>query len=207
MRSTLLLILCAALGCGNDHGVKTIDAPPGGDAALDGSRQDAAVKALTCAYYCSTIQAACTGAVQQYAADADCMHTCAKFTPGALDQTTGDTLGCRIYHAEAAMTSASTHCVHAGPTGGGMCGTATPDYCAVFCPLENAICPSAYPATGNGRCAGNAGCPSIASNPPYSSKDTNKNDIQCRFYHLTAAATNPSVHCPHTVVASAVCTQ
>jgi hypothetical protein len=208
MRTTLLILLVADMACGNDIGSKTIDAPgAGGDAAVDGSPIDGPGKALTCTYYCATIQSACSGTVQQYAAAADCMNTCAKFTPGMLDQTMGDTLGCRIRHAEQAMTNAATYCVQAGPTGGGVCGVATPNYCGVFCPLEEAICPGAYPATGNGRCLGNAGCPSITSTPPYSANDTNKNDLECRFYHLTEAATNPSAHCGHTIVASPICNQ
>jgi hypothetical protein len=205
MKSTLLLSICVLVGCGNDSGGKTIDAPGGGgDAAVT---IDAPAKALTCSYYCSIIMSACTTAVAQYASMQNCIDTCAKFTPGVLDETMNNTLGCRIYHAEAAVAAPTTHCVHAGPTGGGMCGSATPNYCAVFCPLEDALCPGTYPATGNGRCLGTNGCPSIASNPPYSSNDTGKNDIECRFYHLTAAATAPTTHCAHTVVASSTCTQ
>ena len=211
MRATLLITLLLAFGCGDDKGHTTIDAPGGGgdDAAMgsDGSVIDGPMAALTCAYYCSTIQGACSGAVAQYSTMQNCMDTCAKFTPGALGEMSGDTLGCRIYHAEAAQSMPMIHCPHAGPTGGGVCGTSTPNFCAVFCPLETAICPGTYANNGPTSCMGNQGCPSIASNPPYSANDTAKNDIECRFYHLTAASSDPTLHCPHTAVASSTCTQ
>jgi hypothetical protein len=198
-----LITALLAFGCGDDKGKTTIDAPGGGD---DAPSIDAPMAALTCAYYCSTIQAACTGAVSQYATMQNCLDTCAKFgTPGALGDMSGDTLGCRIYHAEAAQMTPMVHCPHAGPTGGGVCGTSD---CAVFCPLQHAICgTTAYPMNGGSSCMGAQGCSSIATNPPYSSNDQSKNDIQCRFYHLTAAATDPTTHCPHIAVASATCTQ
>jgi hypothetical protein len=35
--------------------------------------------------------------------------------------TSGNDLSCRIYHATAASTDATTHCPHTGSDGGGVC--------------------------------------------------------------------------------------
>lgn len=209
MWKPLLLSVVFALGCGNDHKA-TIDAPGGGggDGGTDGMTADGPMKALTCAYYCSTIATNCTAGNIQFASDANCMDTCMHFAPGALTDTGGDTLGCRIYHAEMAAADATVHCPHAGPTGGGVCGTNQPNYCAVFCPLETAICPNAWNATGQMRCLGASGCSTIATGTePYNATATNQtgNTLFCRFWHLTAAATDPTTHCPHTALVSTTC--
>jgi len=56
------------------------------------------------------------------------MTACAGFpTDGDVGATSGNSVQCRIYHGGVAGTStmnAGIHCPHAGPTGGGVCGTA-----------------------------------------------------------------------------------
>jgi hypothetical protein len=58
----------------------------------------------------------CTGALQVYADAAACQAGCAMITtPGAVTDTAGNTLGCRIYHLTVAnmnATNAMTHCPH-----------------------------------------------------------------------------------------------
>jgi hypothetical protein len=157
--------------------------------------------AFTCMGYCTANVATCTGSNTQWGSMQNCLDTCSHWAMGASGDTSGDSLGCRIYHTMAAETDAITHCPHAGPTGGSMCGTST---CATFCPMEDALCSGVYPA-GSGSCT--TVCPTIATNPPFSANDTGKNDIECRFYHLTAAATDPTTHCPHTAQVSPVCTE
>ena len=190
MHKTLLsFLVVAAVGCGSDSS-KNVDAKAGGsDAAVD-----AAPLTLDCQSYCTGIQAACTGTHSQFSSMQNCMDTCAKWTPGTLGAQSGDTLACRVYHTMAAQSDPTTHCTHAGPTGGGVCGTNT---CATFCPLESAICAGTYAANGAQSCA--TLCPGFAStNMPYNSMDQSGNTIECRFYHLTAASTDPTTHCPHT---------
>lgn len=78
---------------------------------------------VDCTYYCTNITANCTGTDAQYTDMADCMTSCtdAAWTAGTAGDTTGNTLGCRIYHTLAAATAATTHCPHAGWLGGGVC--------------------------------------------------------------------------------------
>jgi hypothetical protein len=191
MRTFSLVLLIAITGaCGDDRdkgGDGNADAPAGGDAAID-----AAPLTLSCSSYCTAILATCTGALQQYGDMAACLGSCAHFTEGALGETSGNTLGCRIYHTEAAQGDAEAHCEHAGPGGGSMCGATS---CEGFCSIAPVVCPMEWKAN---TCANN--CAAIASVPPYSVASTG-NTIECRLYHATIAATDAAsatTHCPHT---------
>jgi hypothetical protein len=157
----------------------------------------------------------CTAANAQYSSMDACMGTCKGFTAvGTLADKSGDTLGCRLYHGGApAMATPATHCPHAGPTGGdmdpkgtaGVCG----EPCTAFCSIAMAVCTQA-----NKQFADTATCLTAcqtfkADTAAYSTADTTKNDMGCRFYHLTVAsssAANATTHCPHIVAASPVCT-
>lgn len=133
-----ILITIALLGCGGDD-QPMIDAPP-----------DTPPVALDCPSYCAEIQANCTGANAQYTDMAHCLAACTSFPVGTstVNDTSGNTLGCRIYHAGApSMMAAATHCVHGGPGGDRI--PATPpafcsggDVCASFCTLEIKACGS-----------------------------------------------------------------
>ena len=177
----LSLALIFAAACGSDS-TKTPDAAAG---------------ALSCMDYCTTIMGACTGANAQYSAMADCVASCGHFPVGAMADQMGNTLGCRTYHANAAKTDAATHCIHAGPSGGGVCGMP----CDGFCSLVTAECATQYPSASG--CA--TTCAGYAATPPYSASVTSGNSLSCRIYHATAASTDPSLHCPHTAMTSVTC--
>lgn len=100
----------------------TISRDPTGELTTGG-------EALSCAAYCATIGANCAGADAQYGNNDTCLATCAAFPPGTLADVSGNTLGCRNYHAGAAAQDASTHCVHAGPGGDGICGGNCESFC------------------------------------------------------------------------------
>ena len=105
---------------GGDAGPGGTDAGPGGGDAGPGG-DDGGAGGPTCAAYCALIQANCTGANMQYATTDACMAACATMTPGTTGMTSGNTVGCRTYHAGAAAADPGTHCDHAGATGGGVC--------------------------------------------------------------------------------------
>jgi len=131
------LITMCLVGCnGSVIGATPIDAAP--DAT-----------ALDCPTYCAEIEANCTDTNAQYANTATCNSACKTFdaATGAVTDMSGNTLGCRIYHAGLPSQAApTTHCPHAGP--GGDLITASPafcsggDVCASFCTLEIAACGS-----------------------------------------------------------------
>jgi len=68
-----------------------------------------------CMTMCMDIKTACTGTLYPFANDADCASKCAGLQPGTPGATMGNTIACRIYHAQAAAadaTAAMTHCPH-----------------------------------------------------------------------------------------------
>jgi hypothetical protein len=75
-----------------------------------------------CDPYCALMAENCTGAASQFADAAACATSCSGYpATGTLGDTGGDTVQCRIYHAEAAPMDPTLHCPHAGPTGDGVC--------------------------------------------------------------------------------------
>jgi hypothetical protein len=152
---------------------------------------------LTCAEYCDTIATNCTGTVQQYTDEATCLAACAAFPVGAEADTSGNTLGCRTYHAGAAAAGPDVHCVHAGPGGAGACGS----NCDGFCAIALDSCPDAYASAGE--CA--TDCATFTDTEPYNVADTSGDSLACRLYHLTAATTTPDPHCGHIESVSPTC--
>jgi hypothetical protein len=147
MRTFLIAIILAGCGGGNKVSV---------DAALD-TPIDMAPLALDCTAYCSEIQKHCADANAQYANLDQCTHTCASFVVGtsSVNDTAGNTLGCRINHAAAASTMAAVECPRAGPAGD-LINTTAPgfcsggDACTSFCTLEIMACGSLdMPLPGN----------------------------------------------------------
>jgi hypothetical protein len=186
MRILIGAVVSLCVSCGSDSAPANSDGPPGGD---DGPAADAAPLALDCASYCTAILATCTDTLAQYGTLDECMGSCNTFTVGTLGEMTGNTLGCRVYHTEAAQAAPDVHCGHAGPSGDSECGASI---CEGFCSIAATICPTEWPAA---QCS--TRCGNLTSTPPYniaSSGDT----VECRLYHATAAAADPGTHCPHT---------
>ena len=161
-----------------------------------GGEADASTPAADCDGYCAAVQAACTGANAQYADDAACQTACAGFATTGMDgDTSGDTLQCRLYHVGVAADDPDTHCGHAGPDGGGVCVDAAPaDPCEAYCQDIQAAC------TGdNAQFADDGAC--MAACMHYAATgmdgDTSGDTLQCRVYHVGAAADDPATHCMH----------
>lgn len=196
MRTFLFMV--ALVACGD--GKSTVDAA---------IQIDAMPVALDCTAYCTEIQANCTGANAQYPDMAHCIATCASFAVGTskVTDTSGNTLGCRIYHGgDPSKMAAATHCVHAGP-GGDLITAASPafcsggDVCASFCALEIEACGSLdAPLPGNPRDATNnplfqyqnladcmASCAGFDKTHAYGTTAAG-NSLACRLYHATSAA-------------------
>ncbi len=180
------VVLVALVGCAGD-------APPA--VSPDAPAQMQAT--LDCTSYCTRVTANCTGANAQYDSVNTCMGTCAHLPMGALADTSGNTLGCRIYHAGNAAMDPATHCVHAGPSGGGHCGNP----CDGFCSIVTGACPAQWPSPAD--CA--TTCATFAAMPAYSTAATGGNSLSCRIYHATNAAIDPATHCSHTTATSPVC--
>lgn len=211
-RSTRFVFASLVLGsvawlaaCGDDGGDgTTIDAPSAVDAPAGDAPSGDAPAAPSCATYCTTIAANCTAANLMYANTAECMATCGRFTPGTVGQTSGNTAGCRLYHANNAaggQNNADMHCRHAGPGGNALCGA----NCEGFCTIVQGACASqANPPYAN-LAACMTACAGYNQTPTYSAAVTSGNSFACRLYHATAAANAPGTHCSHTAMTSSQC--
>jgi hypothetical protein len=190
----LAACLAALAACGDDGGT------PPNDAAVD-----APGGALTCSAYCDTIQANCTNGTapatyEQYVTSAQCAATCALFPVGTINDTSGNTLGCRIYHAGVAGANPAMHCPHAGPGGDDVCGS----HCAGFCQLVMGTCTggnTAYATMSDCMTA----CSAFPTTPRYNTTIQGSNSFACRLYHATVATTNPDLHCMHVKATGGPC--
>lgn len=188
-------VLVAALAaCSNDP-VATVDMGTTTDLGMTtDSGTDAGPTA--CATYCTGIQTTCTGANVQYADEASCLAACStnnKWPDGTAGAVSGNSFACRSYHLGAAASDANTHCIHAGPTGGGACGS----LCENYCQLAMSNCTGANEIyTDNAACM--TACEGLTTLGDVG--DTAGNTVQCRIYHLGVAGSssaNATTHCPH----------
>jgi hypothetical protein len=142
---------------------------------------------------------------------------------GTAGDTAGNSVACRTYHVGAAVIATSdpeTHCAHGNAIGGAgavgfPCTTGGNTFGEAFCALSLSLCTGANadPAfTDAAGCATAAGGLTSAGGIPWGAATpgtsiTNASSIECRIYHLEAAASNvaggtQATHCPHGQVAS-----
>jgi hypothetical protein len=217
MRTLFITLALVGFACGDDGNTTPIDAPnppPPVDAA-----PPTPPLALDCSTYCTAIDSACTGAVNDQFG-LNCLGTCAAYPLGTQADTSGNTLGCRNYHIQNITVrgqAAATHCPHTGPAGGpiaaatGTCGATA---CENFCAMEAKVCGTdAAQVTVAGTVITNryadtaacmTACTGFTKTPEYSPSATMGNTFACRIYHLTnaAAQTTPTGvenHCGHTL--------
>ena len=163
--------------------------------------------ALSCQAYCTSIMASCTGGDgsvdggamdptrthQQYTGMDQCVATCSTFPVGAASDTSGDTLGCRTYHAGAAATDPATHCPHAGPGGDGVCG----DLCTSYCRITAKYCTAANMAgplyTSDADCM--SWCKATKSDLRFNIAVQAGDEQACLLYHSQEASVVPPDHC------------
>jgi len=151
-----------------------------------------------CATYCGNITAACTGVNEQYSTNAYCLSVCSVLDLGATDSSseTGNTVGCRAYHANVSATVPDPHCSHAGPSGNKTCGGEN-STCEAYCTIAMKACVgnhSFFPSKGF--CM--AAC--MAFNQTGLVGATSGNSVFCHLYHAGAAigsTANANLHCPH----------
>ncbi|HKP63016.1 MAG TPA: hypothetical protein VJV78_40045 [Polyangiales bacterium] len=115
----VVMALSLIIACGDDSDSGGGGGSGGSVAGASGGSSGAggSSAAPTCAAYCSlAVGMMCTGALQVYADAAACQAGCTMITtPGSVTDTSGNTLGCRIYHLTVAnmnATNAMMHCLH-----------------------------------------------------------------------------------------------
>ncbi len=153
-----------------------------------------------CPEYCGLIQDVCQDELQQYQSGEICLGVCAALPPGTADDQLGNTAGCRRFQSVQAAESPSSFCGPAGPTGAGVCGAE----CEAFCGLAMELCTGDM-AQWDDVPSCIVDCMQFPNDVPYNSMVVEGDSYACRSYHLTVAALDPVVHCPHIALRSPPC--
>ncbi len=181
---------------GVGDGANKSDAQP----PVDG--QNSGGSLLTCDQYCKAVMNDCTADNSQFVSTDDCVNYCkvqGKIPVGLPGDVTGNTIGCRITHANMAAkggSNAATQCTIAGPTGGNVCGS----WCDIYCQMALTNC-NADTKLFNSLAQCPAQCEQIATTgkPGATSGDS----VQCRIYQLGIAGSDQAtskIYCPHAKV-------
>ncbi len=189
----VLALAVAACGGGDDggggNGPDAMTAPPpdsgGGVADAGVDQPDARLSLSLCEMYCSSVMSSCNGANVQYADTTDCVATCtdAGWREGAVDDTQGNSLYCRLNAAEAAATAdTENNCASAGATGGGTCGSLCENYCFYF--KSNNHCAAESPFVDGVDCV--SSCNDLLAQDGDIGA-TDGNTVQCRLNYLVEA--------------------
>jgi hypothetical protein len=217
----LLLLGCFALAagavaCNAILGIGAASQEPG-DGGSQGGDDAGTPNELTCDNYCNVVMQNCTGMNAEYLTRDVCIAMCPAFEVNlTVADTADDTLGCRLFEANAAASTPDVSCRFAGPLGGGHCGG---DPCVPFCSIDVNYCSPSFepammymnPSVYDG---GVAGCEEACKNYPYIVVDAGDttlamdNTLNCRLWHLETAYKGPSygmIHCLHTGLVSDTC--
>lgn len=203
MTKRLVLVLVGSLalpGCFEDISDPLPQGSSGAtqtsDATADGSTGEQAV----CPEYCTLVQDVCETELAQYTSAAICEAVCEAMPPGNPEDQLGNSAACRRFQAIQASEAPASFCGAAGPTGDGVCGA----QCESFCGLATALC------TGDNEqwpdvpaCI--VDCMQFPMDVDYHAAVVSGDSYACRTYHLTVAALDPGVHCPHIGLDSPVC--
>jgi hypothetical protein len=145
-----------------------------------------------CKEYCSVVMDACKGTNAVYTTEPICLGVCAHLDPGDDEDTSGNTIACRLYQANIAKDEPDDYCKGAGPGGNDVCGTDCEAYCQIF----PQVCPGSYEYQSTEDCL--KFCEALPSQPDYDvMRDHAGDTIECRLVHTSSATTKPDDHCPH----------
>lgn len=162
---------------------------------------DPAGSEVPCDVYCNLVMTACTDDYAMYESEEQCLAVCEALPPGVAGDETEDTVACRRYHSYNSLPAPAAHCLHAGPTGDGHCGT---ENCTSYCMIAQAACGSEFEATflGGDANAGQLGtcvseCMELEGAGPDESNfsiapDARGNTVGCRTLHAMRALEDAS---------------
>jgi hypothetical protein len=150
-----------------------------------------------CDIYCDTVMTNCTGPFAVYNTIEACRAVCGHLPTGQRGDDAHNTIYCRLHAAESAPTEPSFYCPLSGPGGNGICG----ENCAALCTLASGACVRGdreWPSEA--ACADEcAGLPDLGTYTTDPAQEMFKgNHVQCRLFHVSAAALEDSdIHCGH----------
>jgi hypothetical protein len=167
------------------------------DAAGAGAGGEAGARAAPtlCEQYCSAVTDNCIGAFTVYTSYSTCLAVCARLPEGTEGARTGNSVQCRLRAAQVAKEEVPHYCPIAGPGGNGVCGT----NCESLCGLREGVC-AGFSEGDVASCR--TECGKLQDLGNYSTDlDVGQYagpHVQCRLYHLSAAAADdPEQHCLH----------
>ncbi len=190
--SAAVILLAACSSTTRQDGVLATGGTSGGGAT--GGEAGSAGEDL-CARYCDTLATSCADDFAQFVSRATCLEYCAQLPTGSPGDEIGNSVHCRLKQAEIARDVAepSEHCAEAGPGGNGTCGSNCEAYCVVF----EQICGARFDDEFVGRADCNTHCTDLPDDERFTTSISSGNSIQCRLWHVSAAAVDPSTHCGH----------
>jgi hypothetical protein len=222
MFSRLVLVgswLGVALGCAHIFGIEdacvvgepgcsaAVNAPPASGCSGGALSGDAGTTE-ECSSYCARISQKCSLTPQYDDARCECQQLCPYFptTPGGVS---GNSLECRIDKLDL-MSGEPGDCYAAGRLGARVCGNS----CDIYCSLMRQLCPAhfeAFDVEGQDdlqSCM--TECNALVDRGEFDpspagpdAKDTTQPTVQCRLWHLGAAAIErprlglDNMHCDH----------
>lgn len=173
--------------------------PPTDTPSLAGASGDAAAgeggQPSLCDRYCATVSESCSGALAVYTSLATCQAVCKALPQGQPGAAQGNSVECRLRAALATTNELPHRCSSAGPGGNGVCGSD----CESLCRLRASVC-AGLATTDEATCARD--CAKLESIGSYST-DVKAGQyggphVQCRLYHVSAAAAGDAEqHCLH----------
>lgn len=168
------------------------DEQEAGAAGQGGAAEPAAT---LCEQYCQAVIANCTGAFAVYTSYSACLAVCAALPQGVPGTRSGNNVECRLRAAQVARDEVPHYCPIAGPGGNGVCGS----NCESLCQLRDVVC-AEYATSDNTACM--ASCAKLEDRGFYSTDlsvgQYEGAHVQCRLYHVSAAAADDAEqHCVH----------
>ncbi len=148
-----------------------------------------------CERYCTAVMQNCTAAFAVYTSLDTCLAVCAALPEGMPGDRAGNSVQCRLHAASVARDEVPHYCPIAGPGGNGVCGS----NCEDLCQLRDKLCAD-YKTSDTATCL--QSCSKLKDLGTYST-DLSANQyggphVQCRLYHVSAAAVDDAeLHCTH----------
>lgn len=160
-----------------------------------------------CQAYCNAIMTNCTSTTgdsgfpvgnQQYTDVENCLNSCKAMPVGTSSDASGNTLGCRLNHANLAKSDPGMHCPHAGPGGAGVCG----GDCEGFCQIAMMYCTAANSAAVYSSLQDcKAQCAAFPDDVKFNIGVQDGNSVACLLYHVQEASSVPADHCLDDIIA------
>jgi hypothetical protein len=203
-RSLLVASLAVLLGTGCVQIIDIQDATCDPVVADCPNETSALTPNALCHEYCDTVANACSGEASVYSGTELCLAVCEKLPPGKAGDEFKNTAACRLEQArivERQHGEDLSQCPAAGPggealpdDGGPLCGSACEAFCTIY--MKTCTDPEQFKVfEDEAECLDD--CATVPDLGGYSTAISSGNTLQCRLWHVTAAADSPYPHCNH----------